>query len=161
MDEQGLLKLLKELEITSQRLEHPALKTIESFYEAGIVLLDQGIKNLFLRNRKGNRHYLVVMDERKQADLDRIAEQIGEAKLSFASEERLQKYLGVPAGCVTPFALTNDTEHHVTVLLDNEIKQDELVGFHPLVNTATEAISYADFLLFLAHTGHEPQLINI
>ncbi|WP_276147509.1 YbaK/EbsC family protein, partial [Pseudomonas aeruginosa] len=88
------------------------------------------------------------------------AEQIGESRLSFASVERLREYLGVELGCVTPFALVNDPHHRVEVLLDDAIRQDQLLGFHPLVNTATECIRYADLLAFLAHTGHEPRLIR-
>lgn len=153
MDEQALLALLRELAIDSQRVEHPAIASIEEYYA-------QGIKNLFLRNRKGTRHYLVLLDERKEADLPGIAEQIGESRLSFASVERLREYLGVELGCVTPFALVNDPQHRVEVLLDDAIRQDRLLGFHPLVNTATECIRYADLLAFLAHTGHEPRLIR-
>ncbi|HBO1226962.1 hypothetical protein I5K02_16730 [Pseudomonas aeruginosa] len=153
MDEQALLALLRELAIDSQRVEHPAIASIEEYYA-------QGIKNLFLRNRKGTRHYLVLLDERKEADLPGIAEQIGESRLSFASVERLREYLGVELGCVTPFALVNDPQHRVEVLLDDAIRQDQLLGFHPLVNTATECIRYADLLAFLAHTGHEPRLIR-
>ncbi|ELK4815825.1 prolyl-tRNA synthetase associated domain-containing protein [Pseudomonas aeruginosa] len=154
MDEQALLALLRELAIDSQRVEHPAIASIEEYYA-------QGIKNLFLRNRKGTRHYLVLLDERKEADLPGIAEQIGESRLSFASVERLREYLGVELGCVTPFALVNDPQHRVEVLLDDAIRQDQLLGFHPLVNTATECIRYADLLAFLAHTGHEPRLIRV
>lgn len=79
MDEQALLALLRELAIDSQRVEHPAIASIEEYYAQGIELPDQGIKNLFLRNRKGTRHYLVLLDERKEADLPGIAEQIGES----------------------------------------------------------------------------------
>ncbi|HCT5071119.1 TPA: hypothetical protein OTZ40_002132 [Pseudomonas aeruginosa] len=154
MDEQALLALLRELAIDSQRVEHPAIASIEEYYA-------QGIKNLFLRNRKGTRHYLVLLGERKEADLPGIAEQIGESRLSFASVERLREYLGVELGCVTPFALVNDPQHRVEVLLDDAIRQDQLLGFHPLVNTATECIRYADLLAFLAHTGHEPRLIRV
>lgn len=102
----------------------------------------------------------MLLDERKEADLPGIAEQIGESRLSFASVERLREYLGVELGCVTPFALVNDPQHRVEVLLDDAIRQDQLLGFHPLVNTATECIRYADLLAFLAHTGHEPRLIR-
>ncbi|EKM6434933.1 prolyl-tRNA synthetase associated domain-containing protein [Pseudomonas aeruginosa] len=150
-----------KLAIDSQQVEHPAIASIEEYYAQGIELPDQGIKNLFLRNRKGTRHYLVLLDERKEADLPGIAEQIGESRLSFASVERLREYLGVELGCVTPFALVNDPQHRVEVLLDDAIRQDQLLGFHPLVNTATECIRYADLLAFLAHTGHEPRLIRV
>ncbi|MCY1407845.1 Prolyl-tRNA editing protein ProX [compost metagenome] len=161
VDEAALLALLDDLRIDSVRVEHPPLTTIEAFYEHGIELPDQGIKNLFLRNRKGNRYFLVLLGERKEADLASIAEQIGESRLSFASVERLREHLGVDLGGVTPFALLNDPQHKVTVLMDDEISQDELLGFHPLVLTATQCISYADFMRFLGYTGHEPRMIRV
>jgi len=64
-------------------------------------------------------------------------------------------------GSVSPFGLVNDLEHQVTLLLDDEIKQDELLGFHPLVNSATLCISYPDFIKFLQHTGHTPVAVKI
>ncbi|MBP6116256.1 MAG: prolyl-tRNA synthetase associated domain-containing protein [Neisseriaceae bacterium] len=161
MTEQSVLTLLTDLGIDYVRVTHPALGAIDDYYKMNIELPDQGIKNLFLRNKKGNRMYLVVMDEHQSADLAHIAAQIGESRLSFASEEKLKQCLNVAPGCVTPFALPYDTAQKVTVLLDQNIKQDELLGFHPLVNDATVCIGYADFLRFLAHTQHEPRVIRV
>lgn len=162
MDEQALLEVLKDLSIESIHLEHPKIVTVEDYLQCGITWPDQGVKNLFLKNKKGNQHYLLVLlDERAQVKLDDVAAQIGETRLSFASPERLKQYLGVEAGCVTPFGLLNDPEHLVQVLLDDGIKQDELLGFHPIVNTATECISYQDFMRFLEYSGHEPREVMI
>ncbi len=161
MTEQAVLTLLSELDIAYVRVTHPALAAIEDYHKHNIVLPDQGVKNLFLRNKKGNKTYLVIMAEQGQADLAHIASQIGESRLSFASEDRLRQYLNVAPGCVTPFALPFDLEHQVTVLLDEDLKQDELLGFHPLVNEATVCIGYADFLRFLAYCGHEPMAISV
>lgn len=161
MSESILLALLTTLKIDYVRVEHPALASIDDYHKQNIVLPDQGIKNLFLRNRKGNRWYLVVMDEHQSADLVHIADQLGESRLSFASEEKLRALLNVSAGCVTPFALVSDESHQITVLLDQNIKQTELLGFHPLVNHATVCITYTDFLKFLAYTEHVPKLISV
>lgn len=161
MNQPELLSLLEQLQIKTVRAEHLPLKKIEDYYKHDIELPDQGIKNLFLRDRKGRRFYLLVMDEHKQADLAKIAEQVQENRLAFASEDNLQKYLGVDVGCVTPFGLVHDTEKTVQVLLDAEIKKDELLGFHPMVNDATECITYDDFLRFLKHTGHDPKEIKV
>lgn len=161
MDEISLLNLLDTLQISFQRIGHPAISSIEEYYRLGIDLPDQGVKNLFLRNRKGNRYYLLVLDERKVADLATLADQINETRLSFGSAERLMEYLGGEPGSVTPFGLLHDTDHKVEVLLDDTIKQDELVGFHPLVNHATVCISYRDFMRFLDYCGHPPRLISL
>ncbi len=159
MNEQGLLSLLATLGISYVRVDHPALAAIEDYHKLGIVLPDQGVKNLFLRNKKGSKVYLVIMAERSQADLAHIAQQIGESRLSFASEASLRQHLNLAPGCVTPFALPFDQEHKITVLLDQDLRQDELLGFHPLVNHATVCIDYPDFLRFLAYTGHKPVAI--
>ena len=161
MNESTLLTLLDELHIPFQRVEHPALGTIEDYYRLGIELPDQGVKNLFLKNRKGNRHYLLILDERKTADLAALAAQIDEARLSFASPEKLRDYLGVEPGAVTPFGLLHDQEKKVEVLLDDALKIDELLGFHPLVNNATVCISYDDFGRFLEYCGHMPRWVMV
>ena len=101
MNEQDLLALLDTLHIPFQRIEHPALRSVEDFYRLGIELPDQGVKNLFLKSRKGDRYYLLILDERKTADLSALAGQIGESRLSFASAERLRELLGVEPGAVT------------------------------------------------------------
>jgi Ala-tRNA(Pro) deacylase len=111
-------------------------------------------KNLFLRNKKGSRHYLVILPSAKQADLRGLNARLGEDRLSFGSPERLRKYLGLEPGSVSPFGLINDRRKEVTVIVDQDLKQAVTVNFHPNVNTATVGISVADFERFLAWTGH-------
>ena len=94
-------------------------------------------KNLFLRNQKGNRHYLVILTASKKADLRAVADQIGDGKLSFASPERLMTHLGLTPGSVSPFGLINDRDHAVRVVLDRDLKTAARVAFHPNINTAT------------------------
>ncbi|TDR71429.1 prolyl-tRNA synthetase associated domain-containing protein [Paludibacterium purpuratum] len=161
MQEAGLYTLLAELSITFEKVEHPPFGSVSDYHREGITFPGQNVKNLFLKNRKGNRYYLLVLDELKTADLASVAAQIDEARLSFASEERLQEYLHLSAGSVTPFGLANDAEHRVTVLLDNDIDPERLIGFHPMVNHSTLCISVPDFLRFLRHTGHEPRGVNV
>lgn len=84
---------------------------------------NQGTKNLFLHNRRGTRHYLVLFDECKKADLPDIAERVDESHLSFASVERLREYFDVELGCMTPSALVNDPQHRAEVLPDDAIHQ--------------------------------------
>lgn len=161
MQEAGLYALLEQLAIGFVKVEHPAFGAVEDYHREGIEFPGQCVKNLFLKNRKGNRFYLLVLDETKTADLAQLAAQIGEARLSFASEEKLQALLGLTAGSVTPFGLANDEAHQVTLLLDSDTKPDELLGFHPMVNDSTLCISYADFLRFLQHTGHTPVAVKV
>ena len=106
-------------------------------------------KNLFLRDSKGKRHFLITADEKTKLDLKALGRQLGAGTLSFASEERLEKYLGVKQGSVTPFALMNDTEHAVEFFIDKNLSRCKSMGIHPLENTATVFISFKDLDKFL------------
>ena len=118
-------------------------------------------KNLFLRNQKGNRHYLVVLTASKKADLKAVAEQIGDGKLSFASPERLMTHLGLTPGSVSPFGLINDREHLVRVVLDSDFQTAARLAFHPNINTATLTVAAADFKRFLDACGNPVQHVAI
>lgn len=152
---------LRELGIAHTRHEHPAVATVEeaSAHWAGIEATH--CKNLFLRNQKGNRHYLVVLTASKKADLRAVAEQIGDGKLSFASPERLMTHLGVTPGSVSPFGLINDREHTVRVALDRDFQQAARLAFHPNINTVTFTVSAADFATFLDACGNPVQHVTI
>jgi Ala-tRNA(Pro) deacylase len=112
-------------------------------------------------NQKGNRHYLVIIEHAKRADLRAVADQIGDGKLSFASPERLMTHLGLTPGSVSPFGLINDREHVVRVVLDRDLKSAERVSFHPNINTATLTVAAADFQRFLAACGNTVQYVSV
>jgi Ala-tRNA(Pro) deacylase len=118
-------------------------------------------KNLFLRNQKGTRHYLVILVATKKADLRAVADQIGDGKLSFASPERMMTYLGVTPGSVSPFGLINDRDHVVRVALDRDFKTSERLAFHPNINTRTITLSTADFMRFLSACGNPVQHVTV
>ena len=158
--ERAVVARLEELGISYERHEHPPVATVDEaeMHRAGIDATH--CKNLFLRNQKGNRHYLVVLLHSKRADLRKIADQIGDGKLSFASPERLLTHLGLTPGSVSPFGLINDREHEVRVILDRDLKSAVRVSFHPNINTATYAISAADFERFLSACGNPIQQVT-
>ena len=152
---------LRELGIAFTRHEHPPVATVEeaSAHWAGIDATH--CKNLFLRNQKGNRHYLVVLTASKKADLKAVADQIGDGKLSFASPERLMTHLGLTPGSVSPFGLIHDREHAVRVILDRDFQQSTRLAFHPNINTLTFTIAAGDFARFLASCGNSVQHVTI
>lgn len=154
MNEETVYTRLAELGIEYERHEHPPVPTVEEAerYWSGIDATH--CKNLFLRNQKGDRHYLVILPHAKKADLRSVAEQIGDGKLSFASPERLMARLGLMPGSVSPFGLVNDRDRVVRVVLDRELKAAERLSFHPNINTRTLVISSADFQKFLASCGN-------
>lgn len=159
--EAQVIARLSELGIRFTRHEHPPVATVEeaSAHWAGIDATH--CKNLFLRNQKGTRHYLVVLTASKKADLKAVAEQIGDGKLSFASPERLMTHLGVTPGSVSPFGLINDREHAVRVALDRDFQTAARLAFHPNINTLTFTIAAADFLNYLHACGNPVQYVTM
>ena len=152
---------LAALGIAFTRYEHPPVATAVEAEEHWAGIDATHCKNLFLRNQKGNRHYLVILKHLKRADLRSVAEQIGDGKLSFASPERLMTHLGLTPGSVSPFGLINDASHSVRVALDADLRAAERVSFHPNINTATLVISRADFMRFLEICGNPVQFVSV
>jgi Ala-tRNA(Pro) deacylase len=154
-------RVLDELGIAYEKFEHPAVYTVEEANRHRGRLPGGQTKNLFLRNKKGNRHYLLVTEADKQVNLKRLRGVFGEAALSFASPERLQRYLGVTPGSVSPFGIIHDTNREVVVILDHDVLRHDRLGFHPNVNTATLVLRTVDFRRFLEHSGNEIRMVEL
>jgi Ala-tRNA(Pro) deacylase len=159
--ERAVVDRLAALDIPFERFEHPPVATVEEAEHHWTGIDAAHCKNLFLRNQKGNRHYLVIIAHTKRADLRAVANQIGDGKLSFGSPERLMKYLGVTPGAVSPMGLINDTDRQVRVYLDRDLKAAARISFHPNVNTSTLVVSIADFERFLASCGNAVGYISV
>jgi Ala-tRNA(Pro) deacylase len=159
--EESVVERLGELGIPFDRFEHPAAATVEEAEKHWSGIDATHCKNLFLRNQKGNRHYLVVLVASKKADLRAVADQIGDGKLSFASPERLMTHLGLTPGSVSPFGLINDANHAVRVVLDRDLKSAIRLSFHPNINTVTYSVAAADFARFLGACGNPVQHVVV
>jgi Ala-tRNA(Pro) deacylase len=159
--ELGVRAWLDKLGVAYVRHEHPPVATVEAAEQYWSGIDATHCKNLFLRNQKGNRHYLVILESRKKADLRKVADQIGDGKLSFASPERLMTHLGLTPGSVSPFGLINDAAHSVRVVLDRDLKSASRLSFHPNINTVTFVVSAADFTRFLESCGHVVQHVTV
>lgn len=158
---QKVLGAFEKLQIPYEITEHPAVYTIEEMEAEGICDLGEVCKNLFLRDAKGSRHILLVVDKDKRVDLHKIREQLGTTRLSFASEERLQKYLKLTRGSVTPLSIINDPERLVEVAVDRDLVGKARLGFHPNVNTATVWISFDSLMKFVKACGHSVTYVKI
>jgi len=152
---------LSALGIPYERYEHPPVASAASAEEhwAGIDAVH--CKNLFLRNQKGDRHYLVILVHTKRADLRAVANQIGDGKLSFGSPERLKACLGVLPGSVSPFGLIHDHAAHVRVFLDRDLRSAKRISFHPNTNTVTVTLAFDDFQKFLASVGNQVRYVDV
>jgi Ala-tRNA(Pro) deacylase len=156
-----LYELLERLSIKFEYHEHPPLATIE---EARIHWKDFNsarCKNIFFRNHKGDKHYLVILEHLRQLDIHDLERRLRQGKLSFASDQRLKKHLGVEPGSVSPFGLINDKEHHVHLFIDEKLNESEHLAFHPNINTASLVVSKSDFLKFLSYTGNTFEFIRL
>lgn len=141
---------LDALGISYQRYEHPPVFTGEAAAEHWARIPGTQVKNLFLRNKKGDRQYLVILEIAKQADLRHLVKVIGDDRFSFGSPERLMATLGVTPGSVSPFGLLHEGARDVRVIVDQDLRGADRLIFHPNLNTLSITISVADFERFLA-----------
>ncbi len=154
-----LIERLRQLGIEVPVLQHEAVYTVEEAKAVRGDLEGCHTKNLFVRNKK-EAMWLVTCLADRAVDLKWLGEHIGGGRLSFGSERRLMKYLGITPGAVSPFAVVNDTQRKVRVVLDREVLKREPINFHPLDNRITVTIGAQDFLRFLESERHSPQIIN-
>ncbi len=156
-----VLGVLKSLNIPYDLHEHPAVFTVA---EADPYYQDSSggkSKNLFLRNRNKSKYYLVIIESSKRINLESLAKNLSEVKLSFASPEDLKNILGLTPGSVSPFGLINDTEKKTTVIIDRDLWKYDRLHYHPNVNTATVELSRDDFKKFLDHCGNPIEFLSL
>ncbi len=152
---------LDEHQIEYERYDHPPVYTVDDVKRLVPPLPAAKTKNLFLRDHKGRRHFLVIVPADKRVDIKALNALIGASRLSFGSADRLKKFLGVDPGSVTIFALVNDPEHSVELIIDEILWTQQAFQFHPLINTATLVISNDNFKRFLASTGHDVRTLGV
>ena len=156
-----IFKVLDDLSIHYERIHHPAVYTSEEARQLVPHRPAKAAKNLFLRDKKGRRHILLVVDDHKSVRFKDIESQTGLKHLSMGSVERLERILGVTPGAVSLLALINDQDGVVEVLIDRELWEGEQIQAHPLVNTATVVMAIADMATFIEHSGHQIQFVDV
>jgi Ala-tRNA(Pro) deacylase len=155
-----IYSFLKTNNISYERFDHPAAFTCEQADEVCPTMPGASIKNLFLYDKRTEQHFLVVVGKEKRVDLKELKKLLDVSNLSFASEERLYKYLGVTPGSVTVLGLACDITQAVTVIFDANL-ENKALQCHPLINTATLVIPFEDIKKFLHVTQHEYQFLDI
>jgi len=153
-------KVLSNLNIEFEVFEHPPLDTIEIAQEYWKDIDATHCKNLFFRNHKGKKHYLVIIKDTTPFSIHSLEQKLKQGKLSFASEKRLDKYLGVKPGSVSPFGLINDNEHHVHIFMDEQLQFADNISFHPNDNTASLVIKFTDFIKYIDSLGNTYEFIS-
>jgi Ala-tRNA(Pro) deacylase len=152
---------LNDLNIPFDLFEHPPVPTVEEALPYWKDIDSAHCKNLFFRNHKGNRHYLVILDHRRQLNIRDLEQKLKQGKISFASPKRMERYLGLSAGSVSAFGIINDSENHVHLFIDAALQSSARISFHPNENNATLVISFASFLRFLESSGNSYEFIAL
>lgn len=156
-----LCSMFDDLGLAYERHEHAPVHTCEEA-EAAIAASDAvQTKNLFLRDKRGRRHLLLVTSCAKAVDVKRFAESADADHLSFGSADRLMRHLGVEPGSVTVFGLVSDAAHGVELFVDRDVWNVARWRCHPLVNSETIVMSRADIERFLERTGHIPRVVGV
>jgi len=154
-----LLEALNDLGLNTSTLQHDAVFRVGEGDEIKAALPGAHTKNLFLKDDKGQL-WLISAEQKTQINLKTLPKVIGSGRLSFGSEERLYNALGVRPGSVTSLGLINDPDHKVRFILDKALADADIVNFHPLTNTATTALSQADFRSFIESLGRKLVVID-
>jgi Ala-tRNA(Pro) deacylase len=157
---EDLFAFLDRLGIAHETVRHPPLFTVEESRRLRGQIPGVHTKNLFLRDKR-DRIFLVSALEEAAVDLKRLHHGLGAGRLSFGSPALMREVIGIEPGAVTPFAAMNDAACRVTVVLDAELMRQELLNFHPLVNTMTTSIGRQGLLRFLEATRHAPRVVPV
>jgi Ala-tRNA(Pro) deacylase len=156
-----LFAFLDRLGIAHRTVTHPPLFTVEESQALRGQIPGGHTKNLFLKDKKDTL-YLVVALENAVVELKSLHRRLGASgRFSFGSAELLRATLGVDPGAVTPFAVLNDTERRVAVVLDAAMMMHVTLNYHPLRNTMTTSIGRDDLIKFLDATGHPPLIAAV
>ncbi len=156
-----LYEVFEKLNIEFEYYEHPPVPTVEEAIKYWKGMDATKCKNLFFRNHKGNKHYLVILEHSQNLRIKDLEGRLKQGKISFASEQRLMKHLGLTPGSVTPFGLINDSENHVHVFLDENLKKYDKISFHPNINSASIVVSFEDFLKYMNWVGNSYEFLEL
>lgn len=151
--------LLDRLGIAHTTKGHAAIFTVEQGAHIKARLPGGHTKNLFLKDKAGALFLVCALGDTK-IPVNQLHKVLGCKRLSFGKPDLMQTVLGVPPGSVTFFAIMNDTENMVRLVLDKALLDHEIVNFHPLENTATTAIAARDMQVFAKATGHDPVILD-
>lgn len=154
-------KYLDSLNIKYKKIEHKAVFTMEEMSKLNLEDESEVVKNLFIRDDKKQNYYLILVKGDKRVNLKELRNTLGLRPLTFASEEDLEKYLGLKKGSVTILGILNDREHKVKVLIDEDIKGFKEIGAHPNENTASIWLKLEDIEHILKLNNVSYSFINL
>ena len=156
-----IFAFLRDAGVPYERYDHPPVHTVEEALRDVPPLPGAKTKNLFLCDRRGHRHFLVVVGFEKRVDLKALKGLLGVSALRFGSPRRLHARLGVEPGAVSLLGLVNDRDREVEVIMDRAVWESAQFQCHPLVNTSTLLIPREGIQRFFRATAHEPRVMEV
>lgn len=157
--EQAVYNVLDELNIKYSVKYHEPIFGEQDYDKECYHMPGLNLKNILIREKKKEEFYLVILKDDERLDFKKYKPFTGwSSKVTFAGDEDLVKYLGVHAGSCSVFGLINDVEHKVTVVIDDYVTRsdsEELINFHPNINTATLTMKVKDLFTFLDWTTNK------
>ena len=152
--------LLDSLNIEYQRIDHEEANTMEACVEIDKALNATICKNLLLCNRQCTAFYLLMLPGEKHFKTSVFSKQIGSSRLSFAAPEYMEQYLDITPGSLSVLGMMNDAEHHVQLLIDEDVLKGEYIGCHPCINTSSLRLRTEDLVQrIIPAMGHEPRKV--
>jgi Ala-tRNA(Pro) deacylase len=157
---ENLFNILKKLGISYDLHHHEAVYTVEESQNVDAQIPGTHCRNLFLRDRK-KKNFLLVLPITVDVDIKKLPDVLGSHRLSFGSNDRLWEFLGVRSGSVCPFCIMNDTDNQVEIFLEKSMMEQEVVNYHPMLNTMTVSLKPDDLLKFIETTGHKAHIVDL
>ena len=157
---ENLFNILKKLGISYDLHHHEAVYTVEESQNVDAQIPGTHCRNLFLRDRK-KKNFLLVLPITVDVDIKKLPDVLGSHRLSFGSNDRLWEFLGVRSGSVCPFCIMNDTDNQVEIFLEKSMMEQEIVNYHPMLNTMTVSLKPDDLLKFIETTGHKAHIVDL
>lgn len=160
--EQRVYDLLDGLQISYQRIDHPAAMTMEACIAIDEALQATMCKNLLLCNRQNTAFYLLLMPGDKPFKTKNLSAQIGSSRLSFAAGEKMEELLDITPGSLSVLGLMNDKENAVQLLIDKTVLDGEYIGCHPCINTSSLRLRTDDLLnKIIPAMAHTPVIVDL
>lgn len=161
-NEQAVYDFLDKCQIPFTRVDHPPVHTMEDCLAADAVLQVEMCKNLFLCNSQKTKFYLLLLPGNKPFKTKVFSKMLGVSRLSFAPPEKMEEYLHIAPGAVSPMGLVFPSARDVTLVMDEDVQKMDTLGCHPCVNTSSIAFPMADFLeKFLPAAGHQITFVSL
>lgn len=160
LTKEDIIRILDDKNIEYEIIEHKAVYTLEDMLECDLPHPEQIAKNLFVRDDKKRKYYLITCLGDKKVNLKEFRKEHGTRPLTFASEDDLMSGMGLTRGAVTPFGILGNEEKDIIVFMDKDY-ENKLMAIHPCDNTATVYLNARDVAKLIKEHGNELHYVKL